>query len=88
MFEKRNPIIYPRKEPKYRQNRKFFYEKAKVDIVAGLNESIEAAWCIKHDHAKNLFNEWKSNIIQEVDSGIHHLSRKVIYCALKETMVK
>ena len=32
----------------------------------------------EYDHDKNVFGEWKSNIIQKADSIIHHLSRRLI----------
>ena len=56
-----------------------------------MNECIET-WCTKRGYGKNLFNEWKSNIIQKVDSRIHHLSSKLDIkessFALKENNVK
>ena len=42
-------------------------KKPKFDIIAKRNESNEA-WCTKHGHDKNLFNEWKSNIILKLGS--------------------
>ena len=42
--------------------------------IAGLNDSFET-WHNKHGHDKNLFNEWKCNIIQKRDSRIEHLSK-------------
>ena len=48
--------------------------------------------CTMHGYDKNLFCERKSNIFQNVDSRIHHLSRnfdiKGSSCGLKETTVK
>ena len=73
--EKKETISYSPKGSKITRKQKYFYGKVKVGIIAGLNESVEA-WCTKHGHANNLFNEWKSNTIQEVDSGIYHLARK------------
>ena len=43
--------------------------ETKLETIAGLNESIKTC-CSKHGHQKNLFNEYKSNVID-------HLSRRL-----------
>ena len=48
------------KEPKFQENKTVYFQKAKLNILSGLNEPVEV-WYIKHGHYKNLFNEWKSN---------------------------
>lgn len=44
------------------QKQTIYFERTKLDIIAGLNESIEI-WCTKHGCDKNLLNEWKLNLI-------------------------
>lgn len=44
------------------QKQTIYFERTKLDIIAGLNESIETK-CTKHGCDKNLLNEWKLNII-------------------------
>ena len=64
------------KRPRYQEKKTIYFEKAKLVIIADLNESIESR-CIKDGYDKNLFTEWKPNVIQKKDSRIHHLSRKL-----------
>ena len=42
--------------PKYRENKVTLFEKTKLEITTGMNESIEG-WCTRHGHSRNLFNE-------------------------------
>ena len=44
------------KMPKCQENRIILFEKAKLDITAGMNKSIES-WCTKYGRSRNLFNE-------------------------------
>lgn len=59
-----NKKFFSTKGPKNEENKMISFGKAKLDIIAGLNESIET-WCTKHGYDKNY--SLKSNI------RIHHL---------------
>ena len=39
-----------------RENKIILFEKAKLDISSGMNESIES-WCTGHGYSGNVFNE-------------------------------
>ena len=39
-----------------RENKIILFEKAKLDITSGMNESIES-WCTGHGYSGNVFNE-------------------------------
>lgn len=52
---------------KYRKNKAICFGKDTFDIIAGLNEPIEA-WCIIYGNGNNFFNEWKLKMILKVDS--------------------
>lgn len=47
-----------------RENKIILFEKAKLDITSGMNESIES-WCTGHGYSGNVFNEKKLNFIQK-----------------------
>ena len=65
-----------RKGPKFRETKPINWDKARTNILVGINKCI-SDWCSKHGHHENVFNEWKSKITESIDSRINILSEKI-----------
>ena len=63
------------KGPKYREPLPFSCEKAKEDIILGLNSCIEA-WGSKAGVSKAVFDDWKGTILASIDERISSLTPK------------
>ena len=73
------------KGPKYRENKSFSFEKAKSNIIAGLNTCIES-WCDKHGTTTSAFSEWKQQVLTKVDERIQHLSKQSTTTSNKQVL--
>ena len=63
------------KGPKYREPLPFSFDKAKSEIILGLDTCIDT-WCSKTKFSKSLFQEWKNTIISKIDERVSSFSRK------------
>ena len=62
------------KGPKYREPLPFSCNKAKAEIVTGLDSCIDK-WSGKYKISKNVFQDWKGNVMSKVDDKIATLHR-------------
>ena len=64
------------KGPKFRESKPIDWEKARTNILTGVNSCIKD-WCYKHGYNEVIFNEWKAKITESIDSRISILSQKI-----------
>ena len=64
------------KGPKYRETKPLNWEKARNNILDGLNNCV-SNWCNKNGYNENIFNEWKNKISDTIDSRIKNLSENI-----------
>ena len=63
------------KGPKCREPLPFSFDKAKSEIILGLDICIDT-WCSKTKFSKSLFQEWKNTITSKIDERVSSFSRK------------
>ena len=64
------------KGPKFRENKPVDWDKARTNIKVGIDDCINA-WCNKYGCNINNFNEWKTKVLECVDSRINNLSKTI-----------